>query len=83
MAAFVLGDAPITRRATDGFMISQMKTVEGDDRRFKKMFAELSMQNELVKETRKTWGWGLSFLNLRNVEGIHRTTTELMGFALR
>ena len=31
-------------------MISQMKTVEDENRRLKKMFAELSMQNELLKE---------------------------------
>ena len=31
-------------------MISQMKAVEDENRRLKKMFAELSMQNELLKE---------------------------------
>ncbi len=31
-------------------MISQMKTVEDENRRLKKMFAELGMQNELLKE---------------------------------
>jgi putative transposase len=34
----------------DASMISQMKTVEEENRRLKKMFAELSMQNELLKE---------------------------------
>ncbi len=34
----------------DASMISQMKTVEDENRRLKKMFAELSMQNELLKE---------------------------------
>ena len=33
----------------DASMISQMKTVEDENRRLKKMFAELSMQNELLK----------------------------------
>ncbi len=31
-------------------MISQMKSTEGELRRFKKMYAELSLQNELLKE---------------------------------
>ena len=31
-------------------MIAQMKTIEDENRRLKKMFAELSMQNELLKE---------------------------------
>jgi len=31
-------------------MISQMKGIEDENRRLKKMFAELSMQNELLKE---------------------------------
>ena len=34
----------------DASMISQMKAVEDENRRLKKMFAELSMQNELLKE---------------------------------
>ena len=34
----------------DASMISQMKTIEDENRRLKKMFAELSMQNELLKE---------------------------------
>jgi putative transposase len=34
----------------DVSMISQMKAVEDENRRLKKMFAELSMQNELLKE---------------------------------
>ena len=34
----------------DTSMISQMKGVEDENRRLKKMFAELSMQNELLKE---------------------------------
>ncbi len=31
-------------------MISQMKAMEDENRRLKKMLAELSMQNELLKE---------------------------------
>ena len=34
----------------DASMISQMKATEDENRRLKKMFAELSMQNELLKE---------------------------------
>jgi putative transposase len=34
----------------DASMITQMKTIDDDNRRLKKMFAELSMQNELLKE---------------------------------
>ncbi|MFV0292825.1 MAG: IS3 family transposase, partial [Paracoccus sp. (in: a-proteobacteria)] len=116
----------------DASMISQMKAIEDENRRLKKMFAELSMQNELLKEAlgkkvtgpsqrremaanaverrqvsialscrtfgisetcyryspklkaeneliadlliglteaRKTWGFGLWFLHLRNIKG--------------
>ena len=34
----------------DASMISSMKAMEDENRRLKKMFAELSMQNELLKE---------------------------------
>lgn len=34
----------------DASMISEMKGLEEENRRLKKMFAELSMQNELLKE---------------------------------
>ena len=34
----------------DVSMISEMKGIEDENRRLKKMFAELSMQNELLKE---------------------------------
>ena len=34
----------------DTSMIAQMKAIEDENRRLKKMFAELSMQNELLKE---------------------------------
>ena len=34
----------------DASMISQMKTMDDENRRLKKMYAELSMQNELLKE---------------------------------
>jgi len=34
----------------DASMISQLKSIEDENRRLKKMFAELSMQNELLKE---------------------------------
>ena len=34
----------------DASMIIQMKAMDDENRRLKKMFAELSMQNELLKE---------------------------------
>ena len=34
----------------DASMVSQMKAMEEENRRLKKMFAELSMQNDLLKE---------------------------------
>ena len=34
----------------DASMISEMKGLEDENRRLKKMFAELSLQNELLKE---------------------------------
>jgi putative transposase len=34
----------------DASMIAEMKTIQDEYRRLKKMFAELSMQNELLKE---------------------------------
>ena len=34
----------------DASMVSQMKSIEDENRRLKKMFAKLSMQNELLKE---------------------------------
>jgi putative transposase len=34
----------------DASMVSQMKAMEDENRRLKKMFAELSMQNDLLKE---------------------------------
>jgi putative transposase len=34
----------------DASMISDLKVMEDENRRLKKMFAELSMQNELLKE---------------------------------
>ena len=36
----------------DASMIAQTKAIEDENRRLKKMFAELSMQNELLKEAR-------------------------------
>lgn len=34
----------------DASMMAEMKTMQEENRRLKKMFAELSMQNELLKE---------------------------------
>jgi putative transposase len=34
----------------DASMVSQMRSMEDENRRLKKMYAELSMQNDLLKE---------------------------------
>ena len=34
----------------DASMISQMKSIEDENRRLKRMYADLSMQNDLLKE---------------------------------
>ena len=34
----------------DASMVSQMKAMEADNRRLKRMYAEMSMQNDLLKE---------------------------------
>ena len=34
----------------DASMISQMKSIDDENRRLKRMYAELSMQNDLLKE---------------------------------
>ena len=34
----------------DASMVTEMKTIQDENRRLKKMFAELSMQNDLLKE---------------------------------
>lgn len=34
----------------DASMVAQMKSLEDENRRLKKMYAELSMQNDLLKE---------------------------------
>ena len=45
-----LGDVSITCWVRDASMISQMKALEDENRRLKKMYAEMSMQAELLKE---------------------------------
>ena len=34
----------------DASMVSQMKAMEAENRRLKRMYAEMSMQNDLLKE---------------------------------
>ena len=34
----------------DASMMAELKSIQDENRRLKKMFAELSMQNELLKE---------------------------------
>ena len=36
----------------DASMVSQMKAMADDNRRLKRMYAEMSMQNDLLKEAR-------------------------------
>ena len=50
MAGCPLGDASIACQVIDASRISQMKALEDDNRRLKKMYAEMSMQAELLKE---------------------------------
>jgi len=50
MAAGPLGDASITCRVIDASMVSQMKAMEEENRRLKRMYADLSMQADLLKE---------------------------------
>ena len=50
MAGCPLGDASITCRVIDASMVSQMKAMEDENRRLKRMYADLSMQADLLKE---------------------------------
>ena len=45
-----LGDASITCWVIDASLISQMKAMEDENRRLKRMYADLSMQADLLKE---------------------------------
>tara|TARA_R110000751_G_scaffold271365_8_gene371624 strand:+ start:5043 stop:5288 length:246 start_codon:yes stop_codon:yes gene_type:complete len=45
-----LSDASITCRVIDASIISQMNSMDDENKRLKKMFAELSMQNDLLEE---------------------------------
>jgi hypothetical protein len=49
-AACLLGDASITCSVIDASMVSQMKAMEEENRRLKRMYADLSMQANLLKE---------------------------------
>jgi hypothetical protein len=40
----------IACRVTDASMVSQMKAMEEENRRLKRMYADLSMQADLLKE---------------------------------
>ena len=50
MAACPLSDASITCRVIDASLIAEMKDLADQNRRLKKMYAEMSMQNDLLKE---------------------------------
>ena len=46
--------------------------LEDENRRLKRMFADLSMQADLLEgltKAHRTWGFGLCFLDMRNVQG--------------
>jgi hypothetical protein len=45
-----LFDASITCRVIDASMISELKAMAEENRRLKRMYAEMSMQNDLLKE---------------------------------
>ena len=56
MAVCSLSDASITCRVIDDSLISRMKAMDDENRRLKKMYAELSMQNDVLKEAlEKKW----------------------------
>ena len=51
MAACPLGECfAFACRVTDASLISQMKAMEDENRRLKRMYADLSMQADLLKE---------------------------------
>jgi hypothetical protein len=45
-----LGDASITCWVIGASMISEMKQLQVENARLKRMYADVSMQNELIKE---------------------------------
>jgi putative transposase len=50
MGACPLSDASITCRVTDASLISGMKQLQAENALLKRMYADIAMQNELVKE---------------------------------
>ena len=46
----------------DASMVSQMKAMEEENRRLKRMYADLSMQNDLLKEALGKSEWAISTL---------------------
>ena len=51
MAVCPLGECfAFACRVTDASLISQMKAIEDENRRLKRMYADLSMQADLLKE---------------------------------
>ena len=46
----------------DASMVSQMKAMEEENRRLKRMYADLSMQNDLLKEALGKSSWAISTL---------------------
>lgn len=50
MAACLLGDASITCRVINASLISRMKALDDENKRLKKMYAEIRMQNDVLKD---------------------------------
>ena len=53
----------------DASMMSEMKALADENRRLKRMYAEIADWLEKLTGKRRTWGFGLCFLYLRNVKG--------------
>lgn len=60
MAVCPLGDASIICRVIDASLISRMKALEEENKRFKKMCAEKSMQNDLLRKLLEKCGKAVS-----------------------
>jgi len=47
---FAIGSRTMVECGMDASMVSQMKAIEEENRRLKRMYADLSMQADLLKE---------------------------------
>ncbi|MEP0941090.1 MAG: transposase, partial [Roseibium sp.] len=53
----------------DASLMAEMKAMAEENRRLKKMYAEIADWLVRLTTTHRTWGFGLCFLYLRNVKG--------------